>query len=68
MMNEPDLEQPTNSSSASCLVCNKEMRKDNLQRHMKIHQKPTNSSNTSCLVCNKEISKDNLQRQMKIIH
>ena len=47
MMNVPDLEQPTNSSNASCLVCNKEMRKDNLQRHMKtIHQKP-------CRTCDK---------------
>ena len=46
MMNEPDLEQPTDSSNASCLVCNKEMRKDHLQRHMKIHQKP-------CRTCDK---------------
>ena len=66
MMNGPGLEQHTNNSNARCLVCNKDMRKNHLQRHMKIHQKPTNSSNASCLVCNKEMRKDHLQRHMKI--
>ena len=67
-MNEPGLEQSTNNSNASCLVCNKDMRKNHLQRHMKIHQKSSNSSNVNCLVCNKEMRKDNLQRHMKTIH
>ena len=53
----------------TCEVCHKSMRRDNLKRHMKKHEKKpvvgVDKNTAKCEICMKIMRKDNLKRHMK---
>ena len=53
----------------TCEVCHKSMRRDNLKRHMKKHEKKpvvgVDKNTVKCEICMKIMRKDNLKRHMK---
>ena len=53
----------------TCEVCHKSMRRDNLKRHMKKHEKKpvvgVDKNTAKCEICMKSMRKDNLKRHMK---